>query len=64
MTDRDIFAMHAYGDTTWSDWVNTQRIPLNTSANASSDSIAFACYASHRRAPHLDEYDHDNQGLA
>lgn len=64
MTDREIFALHAYGDAAWSDWVNTQRVMLNATNNASADSIAFTCHPEHRRAPHLDEYDHDNQGLA
>lgn len=57
---RNIFAVHAYGEPIATDWCNTPLI-ASSSHNASND--AMSCYAQARRAPHLDEYDHDAQGF-
>jgi hypothetical protein len=60
MTIRSIYLAHAYGEPLATDWCNTPLI-VSDSSYASSDSMS--CYAQARRAPHLDEYDHDAQGF-
>jgi hypothetical protein len=60
MTIRNIFAVHAYGEPIATDWCNTPLIP---SDHACANHERMSCYAQARRAPHLDEYDHDAQGF-
>jgi hypothetical protein len=60
MTIRSIYLAHAYGEPIATDWANTTLV-LGSDACATHERMS--CYASQRRAPRLDEYDHDAQGF-
>jgi hypothetical protein len=55
-----LYLSHAYGEPLATDWCNTPLI-VSSTTHATHDSMS--CYASARRAPRLDEYDHDAQGF-